>query len=131
MLPPVHFYLDDSGTRVPDRKPTPFDPKRPNHFSLGGVLVLEEDEVRVRAAHAQLCDKWRLTYPLHSVDIRAGAKDFSWLRRGSSDYEPFMHDPYEKFSEAGTLIEAKLSSNLIPSRGTKYSCFQLVDESMR
>jgi hypothetical protein len=39
--------------------------------------------------------------------------------------------PYEKFREAGTLIEAKLSSNLISSRGAKCSCFQLVDESMR
>jgi hypothetical protein len=39
--------------------------------------------------------------------------------------------PYEKFREAGTLIEAKLSSNMISSCGTKYSCFQLVDESMR
>jgi hypothetical protein len=58
---PVHFYMDDSGTRIPDRSPTPFDPKRPNHFALGGVLVLEEDEVKVRAAHTQLSDKWGLT----------------------------------------------------------------------
>jgi len=39
--------------------------------------------------------------------------------------------PYERFKEAGTLIEAKLSPNMIASCGTKYSCFQLVDESMR
>jgi hypothetical protein len=92
MRAPVHFYMDDSGTRIPDHSPTPFDPKRPNHFALGGVLVLEEDEVKVRAAHTQLSDKWELTYPLHSVDIRAGAKDFSWLRRGSADYDAFMRD---------------------------------------
>jgi hypothetical protein len=92
MPPPVHFYMDDSGTRIPDRKQTPFDPRQPNHFSLGGVLILEEDEIKVRSSHAKLSDKWGLTYPLHSVDIRAGAKDFSWLRRGSSDYEPFMRD---------------------------------------
>lgn len=84
--------MDDSGTRIPDRDPTPFDPSRPNHFALGGVLVLEEHEVNVRAAHTQLHDKWGLTYPLHSVDIRAGAKNFSWLRRGSADYEAFMRD---------------------------------------
>lgn len=30
--------------------------------------------------------------PLHSVDMRAGAKEFSWLRRGSADYEHFMRD---------------------------------------
>jgi hypothetical protein len=92
MPAPVHFYMDDSGTRITDRNPTPFDPMRPNHFALGGVLVLEEDEVKIRAAHNQLSDKWGLTYPLHSVDIRAGAKGFSWLRRGSADYDGFMRD---------------------------------------
>jgi len=92
MPPPVHFYMDDSGTRAPDRKKTPFDPKHPDHFSLGGVLILEEDERKVRASHAQFSDRWGLTYPLHSVDIRAGAKNFAWLRRGSMDYEPFMRD---------------------------------------
>jgi len=92
MPPPVHYYMDDSGTRKPDRELTLFDPGQPSHFALGGVLVLEEDEVAVRAAHAQFCDKWGLTYPLHSVDIRHGAHEFSWLRRGSIDYEAFMGD---------------------------------------
>jgi hypothetical protein len=55
-------------------------------------LILEEDERKVRASHAQFSDRWGLTYPLHSVDIRAGAKNFAWLRRGSMDYEPFMRD---------------------------------------
>jgi hypothetical protein len=53
---------------------------------------LEEDEVAVRTAHARLCDKWGITYPLHSVDMRAGTKDFSWLRRGSAEYDGFMAD---------------------------------------
>lgn len=92
MLPPIHYYMDDSGTRTLDHNPTPFDRGRPNHFALGGILVLEEDEPAVDAAHARLCEKWGITYPLHSVDLRAGAKDFSWLRRGSADYEHFMRD---------------------------------------
>jgi Protein of unknown function (DUF3800) len=92
MPPPIHLYMDDSGTRTIDRQRTPFDPKRPNHFALGGVLVLEEDEPAVDVAHARLCAKWGITYPLHSVDMRAGAKEFSWLRRGSADYNHFMND---------------------------------------
>jgi hypothetical protein len=75
--PPVHYYMDDSGTRKLDRVPTLLDLKRPNHFALGGILILEEDETAVRAAHARLCEKWGITYPLHSVDMRAGARDFS------------------------------------------------------
>src|SRR5215467_5509174 len=92
MQPPVLYYMDDSGTRTIDHEPTPFAVGRPNLFALGGILVLEEDEPAVYAAHARLCNKWGITYPLHSVDMRAGAKEFSWLRRGSADYDPFMGD---------------------------------------
>jgi hypothetical protein len=92
MPPPLLYYMDDSGTRTIDRQRPTFDPRRPNHFALGGVLVLEEQESEIDAAHARLCEKWGIKYPLHSVDMRAGAKEFSWLRRGSTDYENFMRD---------------------------------------
>jgi hypothetical protein len=39
--------------------------------------------------------------------------------------------PYEAFRNAGRLIEAGLTVDEIPSRGTKYSCFGLVDRGMR
>ena len=88
----LNFYMDDSGTRKPDRAPTPFDPRQQNHFALGGILILEEDEDQARAAHAALCAKWSIDYPLHSVNIRAASKDFAWLRRESPEYQPFMED---------------------------------------
>jgi Protein of unknown function (DUF3800) len=90
--PPIHFYMDDSGTRTPDRAPTRFVPGSPDHFALGGVLVRGEDEDQVRSAHRRLCDTWGINYALHSVDIRAGANDFAWVTRDSDDYEPFMRD---------------------------------------
>jgi hypothetical protein len=80
-MPTLNFYMDDSGTRKPDRAPTAFDPKRPNHFALGGILILEDDEGQARAAHVALCERWCITYPLHSVDMRSAAKEFRWLRR--------------------------------------------------
>ena len=92
MIGPVHFYLDDSGSRMPDRKPRGFDPQLPDHFALGGVLVLEENEAQVRHAHAELFAKWQLSFPLHSADIRAGAREFSWARKGTKDHQPFMRD---------------------------------------
>jgi hypothetical protein len=88
----VNFYMDDSGTRRPDRVPTAFDPESPKYFALGGVLVLEEDEPAVRTAHEALCQKWSIDYPLHSEPIRHGTGDFSWLRRESPEYKPFMRD---------------------------------------
>ena len=39
--------------------------------------------------------------------------------------------PYKAFCDAGRLIEHGLTAEQIPSRGTKYSCFSLVDEAMR
>jgi hypothetical protein len=84
--------MDDSGTRTLDREPTPFEPSRPNHFALGGILVFEEDEEAIRSAHEELCARWDITYPLHSVDIRHGTENFSWVRRDSDEYKPFMRD---------------------------------------
>jgi hypothetical protein len=92
MKPIVNFYMDDSGTRRPDRSSMIFDPKSPKYFALGGVLVLEEDEPTVRAAHEALRTKWSINYPLHSEPMRHGTGDFSWLRRESPEYEPFMRD---------------------------------------
>ena len=38
--------------------------------------------------------------------------------------------PYQAFRDAGRLIEAQLTPEAIPSRGTKYSCFGLVDRGV-
>jgi hypothetical protein len=91
-MPTLNFYMDDSGTRKPDRAPMGFDSRRPNHFALGGILILEDEENQARAEHAALCTRWRITYPLHSVDMRAASKEFRWLRRDSPDYQPFMRE---------------------------------------
>jgi len=88
----MNFYMDDSGTRKPDRAAMTFDPARPNHFALGGVLILEEEEAEARAAYDELRAQWSITYPLHSVAMRHAAGDFCWLRRDSPEYEPFMRD---------------------------------------
>jgi hypothetical protein len=50
-------------------------------FSLGGYLAKEEDEGIIRTAHAKFCEQWGITYPLHSYDIRASTRDFTWLGR--------------------------------------------------
>lgn len=90
-----NFYIDDSGTRKPNRHPLSFDPPVRDFFALGGVLIDEEDEAAARNAHATFCAKWGITYPLHSVEIRHCAQNFSWLvagapfeQRSSSLYSP-------------------------------------------
>src|SRR3954447_18174192 len=72
----LNFYLDDSGTRTPNRKPLLLDSGKNEFFALGGVLINEEDEGRVRAAYQELCARWSIDYPLHSVEIRHSSQAF-------------------------------------------------------
>ena len=88
----LNFYMDDSGTRVPMRKPLPFSPLERNFFALGGVLINEEDEALARKAYDDFRERWGLDYPLHSVEIRHSAGRFNWLRRNTEEYELFMRD---------------------------------------
>jgi len=88
----MSLYLDDSGTRNPDRKiPEQFMFR--DWFTLGGYLTKEEDEGLVRTAHNQFCEAWKIDYPLHSYDIRAMRKKFAWLGTiGASEYQKFMRE---------------------------------------
>src|SRR5580698_7478786 len=88
----LNFYMDDSGTRTPDRKPLPFRPGVREFFALGGVLINEEDEGSARKLYAKFCERWSIGYPLHSVEIRNCKKAFSWLMRNTDEYERFMRD---------------------------------------
>lgn len=85
MVSVLNFYLDDSGTRYPDRKPG----KRAAHgydwFALGGILIKEADEPEARALYAAFCKEWAIKYPLHSSEIRNATENFLWLEKLPSD----------------------------------------------
>ncbi|HYY13934.1 MAG TPA: DUF3800 domain-containing protein [Chthoniobacterales bacterium] len=72
------LYLDDSGTRNPDRK-KPKELMYRDWFTLGGYVSNETDEGVIRTAHASFCESWGIAYPLHSYDIRSETKNFTWL----------------------------------------------------
>jgi hypothetical protein len=86
------LYLDDSGTRNPDRKlPEKFMFR--DWFALGGFITKEEDEGAIETAHAIFCAKWKITYPLHSYDIRSETEDFTWLAAlAEREHTKFMRD---------------------------------------
>lgn len=89
----AHLYLDDSGTRHPDRALGATVPDR-DWFALGGVLINQEDE---DAAHAKI-DEFRSRWeelgdsPLHSSEIRHASKNFAWLKSVGSRREEFLED---------------------------------------
>jgi hypothetical protein len=88
----LNFYMDDSGTRTPNRKPMPFDATTKDFFALGGVLINEEDEAHSRKLYSDFASRWSIAYPLHSVEIRHSTGNFTWLKRDSAEYGKFMND---------------------------------------
>lgn len=96
MVNAYRFYMDESGTRHPDRDPG----RKPAHghdwFGLGGILIRESDEESLRAAHATFCKKWRITAPLRSADIRSKSGAFAWLKVcGAEKGEAFLEELYQ------------------------------------
>src|SRR5689334_9864774 len=69
MVQRLRLYMDDSGTRHPDRNVN-LDSAMPDWFALGGILVRDEDEDACREQHASLIRRWTLDRPLHSDEIR-------------------------------------------------------------
>jgi hypothetical protein len=84
--------MDESGSRHPNHDVLVIPENAPRHFAMGGVLVYDEDESEVRDKHAKFCDTWQITYPLHSVDIRNGRKEFNWLRDDAGLKQRFIQD---------------------------------------
>jgi hypothetical protein len=80
MVDVMRLYLDDSGTRHPDRV---LRSAAHGHdwFGLGGVLVRENDVEALKLRHESLRAKWQLKGPLHSSEIRGCHGNFRWLRQ--------------------------------------------------
>lgn len=77
-----NLYVDESGTREPDRNPKDVAPGGRDYFAIGGVLVRQDDEAGVRQAHARFCSAWNFVHPLHSYDMRNKTKNFRHLEIG-------------------------------------------------
>jgi hypothetical protein len=85
------LYIDDSGTRNPDKIASEFI--YGDWFTLGGFLMKEEDEGVIRTAYDKFREGWGITYPLRSYDIRLADNRFSWLRAiEAREYNRFMRE---------------------------------------
>ena len=88
----VHLFVDDTGSRQPDHMPTEDGDDGMDCFGLGGLLIDKENLDAVWDAHRKFCDKWEITYPLHSYEIRGGRGNFSWLKNPERAVE-FLSEP--------------------------------------
>ncbi len=145
----LNFYLDDSGTRAPNRKPLLFDSGKYDFFALGGVLVNEEEfERRIRKYLGGLCqngtpfDKQSssLYSPLGSEGFREALYELRFKQKSSPMAQiadlylwPMAIAGYDRenrahvlLKSAGRLIESHVPEAQWPELATKYSCFELV-----
>lgn len=79
-IPEYHLFIDDSGSRDPDRRPKHSRDDRMDCFALGGILIKAEDIDDLKRQHADFCARHDITYPLHSNPIRGGRENFGWLK---------------------------------------------------
>ncbi len=73
------LYIDESGIRYPQHKGAPRRDGM-DWFGWGGVLVENSHESQIVSSHKQLCEKWKIEYPLHSNEIRGMRDNFKWLK---------------------------------------------------
>ena len=89
MTPTLHLYLDDSGSRDLDRTQSQTGS---DWFALGGLLIREEDEASARQSHANFCQDWHISKPLHSYEIRKRTANFDWLNQLSEQQRQQFFD---------------------------------------
>ena len=99
----LKLYIDDSGTRHPNR-----NPKLPSHgydwFSLGGVVIDAELEDSARGLHAAFCKTWKISIGGYHRSNRT----------------------YVRLIEDRKLIDCHLAEEDIEALGIKYSCWENV-----
>lgn len=90
----LHFYMDDSGSRDPDRKPTT-NRHEPNWFALGGVLIDPNEKENIDRLITDFRGKWpqMKEEPLRSYDIRNKTQRFAWMQTlSTADQMRFFGD---------------------------------------
>lgn len=92
----MNFYMDESGERAPQREISTPQTGVP-WFSMGGILIKDSDEAEVRERHRVFCQKWNITYPLHSVEIRNKSQNFKWLNALQKDTLNTFYTDLENF----------------------------------
>lgn len=102
----LHFYMDDSGSRYPDHNPANADGER-DFFALGGCLISDgADEGQARALHDELCERWQLRRPLHSVEIRNASAAYSWLHGDDARRQRFYEALHSLVKRSNALALA-------------------------
>lgn len=87
------FYMDDSGSRDPDRKPD-LQNKEPDWFALGGLIVNATQKAEIENSMDYFRAKWSQLgeTPLRSYNIRNRNGGFGWLSGLTQDIQTEFYD---------------------------------------
>lgn len=95
---PFTFYIDETGSRHPDKKSDKSREGR-DWFGLGGVLLRGEDSDAARTLVTEFASTWKLTGPAHLTDMMAERQQFSWLgRKTQEERDEFWKDWHKVLS---------------------------------
>lgn len=93
------FYMDESGSRQPDKKPDASRLGR-DWFAFGGFIIRREDEDPAKWARDEVAHQLGVSNPFHITDMLSESKKFSFLHKKSereriqfwSQYQQFLAD---------------------------------------
>lgn len=94
--PTLTLWIDESGSRHPDKKPDPSRAGR-DWFAIGGIVVKSEDEQIVKSEHVKICKNWNIKDPFHMTDMLSKNKKFSWLGRITDETHDMFWGDYKRF----------------------------------
>ncbi len=85
------LYIDETGNRYPHHNHSKHNDGM-DHFGWGGILVRKSDEDSILVRMKELRNKWGITYPLHSSEIRNSRDNFAWLGKGEKTRVEFLEN---------------------------------------
>lgn len=88
----LDLYIDDSGSRLPNRSPALVRKDGIDAFAFGGYIVPSEEATQINTLHANFIAKHAINIPLHSTKIRCQKDEFRWLGRDKVRAQAFYDD---------------------------------------
>ncbi len=100
------LYIDDSGTRHPDKGPGRLPAHGHDWFALGGIIIADTDRDWVAGSVESFKAKWDIKGPLHSAEIRAQSNHFAWLGKDLEDKGRFLGELTSLITKSPVVVTA-------------------------
>jgi len=102
-VPELTFYMDETGNRLPDKKP---DRGRENKdwFAFGGYIIDGADKSFARQKWQGVVDKWVVKHPFHISDMINERKKWAWLGNMTESQRTEFWTDYRSFLSSVPVV---------------------------